>query len=214
MQDCVEVTGIVLKADSIGEYDRRLVILTKERGKISAFARGAKRQNSRLMAAASPFTFGVFSLYEGRNSYSLREVSQTNYFEALRSDYEGACYGAYFLELCDFCTRENNEEKEVLRLLYQSLRALCHPALDRRLVRCVFEIRLVVINGEFPGLPEGKFTEGTRRAAAFIVGTPVERLYTFAVQDCVLAELTGIAAGLQKRFLPGQFKSLEVLRAL
>lgn len=39
MQDFVILTGIIIKAEPIGEYDRRVVLLTKERGKISAFAR-------------------------------------------------------------------------------------------------------------------------------------------------------------------------------
>lgn len=214
MQDCVEVTGIVLKAEPIGEYDKRVVLLTKERGKIAAFAKGARRTNSRLMAATNPFTFGAFRVYEGRSSYSICEFSASNYFESLRSDFEGAYYGMYFLELCDYCTRENNDEKEILKLLYQSLRALTHEALPKRLVRSIFEIKLVVLNGEFPGLPTGKYEESTLYAIRFIVQTPVEKLYTFTVNDTVLNELDRLAANYRKDCLPGKFKSLEILQTL
>ena len=68
------VTGIVLKAEPIGEYDRRVVLLTKEKGKISVFARGALRPNNRFVASTNPFVFGNFELYAGPNSYSLSKV--------------------------------------------------------------------------------------------------------------------------------------------
>ena len=78
MQDCVEVTGIVLKTVPIGEYDKRVVILTKERGKIAAFARGARKPNSRFLAPTTPFAFGIFSVYEGKSSYNISEISISN----------------------------------------------------------------------------------------------------------------------------------------
>ncbi len=214
MQDRVEVTGIVIRAEPMGEYDRRVVLLTKEKGKIAAFARGARRTNSRFMAPTSPFAFGIFWVYEGRSSYTICEASISNYFEALRGDLESACYGMYFLELCDYCTRENNDEREILKLLYQSLRALTCSTIPRRLVRCVFEIRLVVQNGEFPGMPAEKLDPATRYAIEFIVCTPVERLYTFTVREEVLSELERAAGKYRKDCLPGNFHSLEVLQSL
>ncbi|PWM30655.1 MAG: DNA repair protein RecO [Clostridiales bacterium] len=214
MQDCVEVMGLVLKAEPIGEYDKRVVILTRDRGKISAFARGARRQNSKFLAAACPFVFGTFRLLEGRSSWHISEISVSNYFEQLRQDFEGACYGMYFLELCDSCTRENNDEKEVLKLLYQSLRALTHGVLNRRLVRSVFEIKLVVAIGEFPGLPAGDYESDALYAIRFIETTPVERLYTFTVSESVLRQLEKAASTYRRESLPGRFKSLEVLESL
>lgn len=212
MQDLCSVTGLILKAEPFGEYDRRVVMLTRERGKIAAFAKGARRQGSRLLASTNPFCFGEFRLYEGRTSYSISEASIQNYFAPLREDFENACYGMYFLEVMDYYTRENNDEKEMLKLLYQSLRALCHKNLDNRLVRYIFEIKALALNGEYPGLPKDKsYEESTAYAAAFIVGTSVEKLYTFTVTEKVLKELQEITDEFRKRFIDRNFKSLEIL---
>ena len=84
MVNQITLTGMILTAAPIGEYDRRVVILTRERGRISAFARGARRPNSALMGVTSPFSFGEFTVYEGRTSYTLVSASISNYFQELR----------------------------------------------------------------------------------------------------------------------------------
>lgn len=215
MQDFTIVTGMIIKAVPIGEYDRRLVLLTKEKGKITAFARGARKPNSRFVASTNLFCFGTFKLYAGRDSYTLSETEISNYFEDLRMDFEGAYYGMYFLEIADYYTRENNDEREMLKLLYQSLRALSHPTLKNKLVRAVFEIKSVVINGEFPGVPSGReYLESTKFTIDYIVDSSVEKLYTFTVTDEVLDELMYIGSWTRKHCLTGRFKSLEILDTL
>ena len=212
MQEYIKITGMVLKAEPIGEYDRRIVMLTREKGKISAFARGARKQGSRLLAATNPFSFGEFKVYAGRSSYNVMEAAISNYFEGLREDFEGAYYGMYFLELTDYYTRENNDEKEMLKLLYQSLRALMHEGLSNYLIRYIFEMKAMVINGEFPGMPmEGDWDMSTEYAVSYITNSSIEKLYTFTVTPEVLRQLGEIADDYRRRYLDRTFKSLEIV---
>ena len=215
MQDLVNITAIVLSATPVGEYDKRVVLLTKERGKITAFAKGARRQTSKLMAATNLFAFGEFTLYPGRNAYTMTDAKIQNYFEELRLDYEGAYYGMFFLEVCDYYTRENNDEKEMLKLLYQSLKALSVKSLHRKLVQCIFEMKALVINGEFPGMPtDGKWQESTEFAINYIMSSTIEKLYTFTVSNSVLEELVWISERYRIRYIDREFKSLEMLSVL
>ncbi|MBQ6696422.1 MAG: DNA repair protein RecO [Lachnospiraceae bacterium] len=215
MQEFIEVTGIILKQTPIGEYDRRICLLTKERGKISAFVRGSRKPGSRLSSATNPFSFGIFKLYEGKNSYNVAEVDIQNYFEGLRTDYIGAYYGMYFAEIADYYTRENSDDREMMKLLYQSLRALGVPSLPKELVRFIFEIKSIVVNGEFPGVPEGMDLEAsTEYALNFIVESSIEKLFTFTVSEQVLKQLESLADHYRMKIMDREFKSLEILKTL
>lgn len=212
MQDFTTVTGIVIKTEPISEYDKRVVILTKEKGKISAFAKGCRKPGNRLMAAANPFSFGEFRLYAGKNSYNIMEATIKNYFDSLRKDFAAVYMGMYFLEVADYYTRENLDATELLRLLYQSLRALESGKYDNSFVRMVFEIKAIVINGEFPGIPEYKvYAEDTKYALSYIEKSTIEKLFSFDVSEKVQKELIQIAKIYCNRFHDRHFTSLDII---
>ena len=163
----IVLTGMVLSTMPIGEYDRRVVILTKEQGKISAFARGARRPNSPLVGAVNPLAFGEFTMYEGRTSYTIQSASITNYFAELREDVVGAYYGFYFLEVADYYAKEYTDEREMLKLLYQSMRALINPHIPDRLVRRIFELKALTVNGQAPQVFQCVICGDQERPAVF-----------------------------------------------
>ena len=209
----VRLTGMVLSTSPYGEYDRRVILLTKERGKITAFARGARRPNSSLLAAAGAFRFGTFVLYEGRSAYTLASAEISHYFADVQTDLEASCYASYFAELAGYYGRENLEASDMLNLLYLSLRALETPAFPRRLIRYIFEIRLLVINGEFPTdlAYDPGLHESTRYALQFIIATPLRKLYSFTVTDEVLDEMARLEDRVRKRTIDSRLRSLEIL---
>ena len=55
-----------------------------------------------------------------------------------------------FLEVANYYARERNDERELLKLLYQTMRALTNPHLPNQLIRYIFELKVLTINGQGP----------------------------------------------------------------
>ncbi|MBR3366191.1 MAG: DNA repair protein RecO [Lachnospiraceae bacterium] len=211
----IEVTGMVLRSAPAGEYDRRVVLLTRELGRVSAFAKGARRPGSTLMAAAAPFAFGRFTIAEGRSSNRLYGAKIESFFESFRENVQGACYGSYFLEVSEYVTREGQDGSPQLLLLYQALRALENPKLSDRLTRCIFELRTVILQGEYPGLPEGReLSPAALRALQHIETSPSKGLFGIAVNEEALRQLEAWSGEVCARSLDHSFASLEILSLL
>lgn len=214
MQDLINTTGIILKTEPIAEYDRRVVILTNKNGKISAFARGARRQTNRLMACTDLFCFGDFRLYPGKNSFSLSDASISNYFEEFRNDFELSMYGMYFLEVMDFLTRENNDEKDNLKLLYQSLRALLSSEYDNRLVKVIFELKAMMLSGEFMYEAKDNDNKTSLYTLDYLYKTKPEKVFSFKIPEEAIVNLIKISDGCKKTIWNHTFKSEEMLRII
>lgn len=237
----VTLTGMVLLSAPVNEYDNRVVLLTKERGKITAFAKGAKKPKSRFAAATRPFSFGEFTLYEGKTAYNMVSAKIDNYFEEIMGDMDRIYYGFYFLEVAEYFGTENVESKDMLLLLYQSLRALIHPALDNRLVRRIFELKMLEIHGEYPNVfecmhcgsrealdgfsikhkgtlcrechSEDKISLATSTVYTmqYIISSEIGKLFNFHVSEEVLKELGMVLNRFFAVQIDRQFHSLEML---
>ncbi len=216
MNNQLSLSGMVLYSVPAGDFDKRVVLLTKERGKITAFARGARRPKSSLNALVRPFACGTFELYEGRSAYTLAGASIWDYFSTLSVDLESSLYGSYFLELSSYYGRENLESSDMLNLLYVTLKALEKRELDLRLIRCIYEIRLMVLNGEYP--QEAQHDPDLGSAAAYAiqcaVSQPLKSLYSFTIPEEALKQLLHLQNRIRDRIIDRPIKSREVLETI
>jgi DNA repair protein RecO (recombination protein O) len=148
MREEIVLNGIILSTGLVGEYDKRLVILTKERGRITAFARGVRRTTNHLISSSQIFVMGAFTLYEGRDAYTLVNVEAKEYFHELTFDMNKYCYGSYFCEMMSYFTREGEGSADYLNLLFVSLNALKKGLVPVRLIRCIYELKIMDVFGQ------------------------------------------------------------------
>lgn len=212
MDNQIELTGMVISVMPVGDYNKRLIILTGESGKITVFARGAKKPGSKFMGSTEPFCFGKFKVIRGKDAYTLTDVNISRHFEELRSDYEKTIYASYFLEIADFYTRENLEAYEELNLLYASFLALISDKFDCRMVRAVYEAKSLVIAGEYPGLPAGaQYSDTVRFVYDHIRDAQIKKLYSFAVGQETIDSMAAISAEMIRKITGHSFRSLDLL---
>ena len=214
MDDKELVHGMVLKHRAVGDYDWIVTLLTVERGKITAFAKGARKMNARLAGLVEPLCMGTFSLYQGRSSFTINEAHIDTFFESFRKDLEKSTYATFFLEVADYYNHENAEAKDFLNLLYMTLKALDAgiEQLTPAYIRCVYEIRALVTDGSFPGADSCAAERSvTRKALTYIASMPLQKLYSFLPPAEAREELVFVTKRLRRRFMDYTPKSLEML---
>lgn len=148
----IKTKGIVLHEMPIGDYDKRLILLTKEEGKITAFVKGARRSNSRMLACSQLFAYGDYVLAQGKNSYNVYQASLVESFHHLRLDMEDLAYGMYLLEFVAFVAKEEEENQVLMQWLLLSLKVIENKHISSRLAIRIFELKAMSIIGFTPWL--------------------------------------------------------------
>ncbi len=144
------VDGVVIRTSVTGEADRIVWVLTRERGIIRAFAKGARGTKNKLHGGTSLFAYCSFSFSEKNNVYNVNEALIKEVFFDLRRSMETLTLAQYFCEVAEKCIPDECDEEAYLRLLLNSFHFLAKGEKNELLVKAVFEMRLCCIAGYMP----------------------------------------------------------------
>ena len=109
--------ALILRTYKLGESDRIVVFLTRDRGKKRGVAKNARQSRRRFGGALEPLTYGRVGYFERER----RELVTLNFVEPARSplsalDGEALGYVGYFAELIDEWAQDADPNETLYRL--------------------------------------------------------------------------------------------------
>ena len=146
--------SVVLRHSDWGEADRLLVLYTRERGKVRAIVKGARKLTSRKAGHLEPFTHVTLQLAKGRDLLIVTQAETVNAFLKLHENLVKTGYAAYVIELLDrFTYEEEGGNPTLFKLLVETLDRI-EKEKDSWLSVRYYEMRLLDFIGFRPQLFE------------------------------------------------------------
>lgn len=146
------VKGLILKETPIGDYDKIMTVLTAAYGKISVFARGAKRLKSPLFTPTQLFSYSEMTLYKSASTYYIRQGALMESFYHIRDTLEGAALAGYLADVAADVAQEEQKEEALLRLVLNCFYAIAGKIKPPEQIKAVFELRAAAEAGFLPNL--------------------------------------------------------------
>ena len=148
------VEAIVLRHADWGEADRMLTLYTRERGKVRAIAKGARRIRSRKAGHLEPFTRVTLQLAKGRDLLIVTQADTLDAYLPLGTDLVKTGYASYVVELLDRFTYEDESENYPIFVLLTEILNRIAVETDPWLAIRYYEVRLLDFLGYRPHLFE------------------------------------------------------------
>ncbi len=204
--------ALILRTYKLGESDRLVVFLTRDRGKKRGVAKNARQSRRRFGGALEPMTCGRVAYLEREH----RDLVRLDYVVPTRSPLrspggEALGYVGYFAELIDEWAQEADPNETLFRLGASIVDAIVVGVPVEPLAR-YFEYWLLRLQGVYE--PDARLTEDARRFLAFVRASSPFALAEAAVSRGVLRELEGTHRELIAMHLEKELKSARVLREM
>ncbi|HUC75950.1 MAG TPA: DNA repair protein RecO [Vicinamibacterales bacterium] len=202
--------ALILKTYTLGESDRIVVFLTRDRGKKRGVARNARQSRRRFGGALEPLTHGRVGYVERER----RELVHVQYVEPIRSPLaavhgEALGYAGYFAELIDEWAPEADPNETMFRLGASMVDAMALGVPVEPLAR-YFEYWLLRLQGVYE--PDARLSSDARAFLAAVRGLSPFALGDLSVSPQTLLELENAHRALMAMHLEKDLKSARVLR--
>src|SRR5436309_3245048 len=158
--------ALILRSYALGESDRLVVFLTRDRGKKRGVAKNARQSRRRFGGALEPLTCGRVAYLERER----RDLVRIDYVEVTRSplsaaDGEALGYVGYFAELIDEWAQEADPNETLFRLGASMVEALAAAVPIEPLAR-YFEYWLLRLQGVYE--PDARLSDEARAFLAAV----------------------------------------------
>lgn len=142
------VTGIVLRTTPYGETHKIVTLFTKEQGKITVIAHGAKKAKGKLSGITQLFTEGSFLITESRRGGMgvLKQGETINRYKNIQIDLIKTTYASCISELIDRLTEEKEVDLAIYDILAYSLQYI-NNGYEPRVITAIAETKLLSYAG-------------------------------------------------------------------
>lgn len=142
----IRTFGYVLRRTNYGEADRILNIITPL-GKISAIAKGVRKEKSKLAGGVEMFSLIDFNIHKGKSDLgTVIGAKMIKYYGEILKNYDRMEVAACFLKKISLAS-ESSDSEEYFNILGQGLVAL-NSQLDLKLIESWFLLNLARASGE------------------------------------------------------------------
>jgi len=201
----IRTKAVVMRTASMGESAKAAACFTRELGKISVAAAGAKKITGKFGGATQIFALSNMRIVKGRsNMYTLVGAEVIDSFYNITADYDVYNTACNITIKIMNVIQEELEDTELFDLYVFTLALLNKNIKKHDFVETVFYIKMLEISGWAPELEELNdkgYKHATLRAIEYILENEIDKIYCFTISDDILTELKKVSDTLLNRFL-------------
>ena len=236
--------GLIIREHHVGESDRLVTVLTRDRGLVRAFVSGARNIKGKKQAATQLLSYGNFYFVKGKDAYRITEAECLDVFFGLRDDLAKLTLAQYFCELCGVVVPEQDDAGAYLRVMLNCLKFLETDRLPIHQLKAVAEFALLTLSGYMPdtdgchacGCEDGNFyfdpidgvlqcethrsphgipvSIGVVRAMHHITHSTIDKIFSFTLNNDSLKRLSAVSEAFVLAQLERNFTTLDFYRGL
>lgn len=235
-----KVRGVVIREVPVGESDKIITLLTKEMGKITLSARGARKPGSKYLASCEAFAYSDFVVYTARKNPSVASAVLIDSFYGLRTSLDRFCCAAYLSEVCGRLIFEGADCSDYMLLLLTAFKSMAEGRGEPYVVSLAFELKFLSLGGMLPefslcrscgraidggayftaeglvcedcGREGFKISSGTIKALRYIKDCDIRKTFSFNISSSVKSELSSLRERLFLEQTEFEFKTHSMFK--